>query len=71
MLNSTLIAGVYLCAYLEANLCGHGNKRTYSFDKVRSLELNTDIGYIPEKSNKTGNGIENFLLRKNIPVGKS
>ena len=31
---------------------------------VRALELNTDIGYIPEKSNKTGNGIENFLLQK-------
>jgi hypothetical protein len=31
---------------------------------VRALELNTDIGYIPEKSNNTGNGIENFLLQK-------
>ena len=37
---------------------------------VRALELNTDIGYIPEKSNKTGNGIEIFFLQK-IPVGKS
>ena len=24
----------------------------YNFHKVRALELNTDIGYIPEKSNK-------------------
>jgi len=31
---------------------------------VRALELNTDIGYIPEKSNKTGNEIENFFLVK-------
>jgi len=31
---------------------------------VRALELNTDIGYIPEKSNNTGNGIEKFLLQK-------
>jgi len=42
----------------------------YNFHMVRALELNTDIGYIPEKSNKTGNGIEIFLLQK-IPVGKS
>ena len=63
MLNSTLIAGVYLCAYLEANLCGHGNKLMYNFHNFRALELNTDIGYIPEKSNKTGNGIENFFAK--------
>jgi len=55
---------------LEANLCGHGNKLMYNFHMVRALELNTDIGYIPEKSNKTGNEIENFFLQK-IPVGKS
>ena len=36
----------------------------YNFHMVRALELNTDIGYIPEKSNNTGNGIENFLLQK-------
>ena len=70
MLNSTLFAGVCLCDNLEAILCGHGNKLMYNFHKVRALELNTDIGYIPEKSNKTGNGIEIFLLQK-IPVGKS
>jgi len=34
------------------------------------MELNTDIRYIPERSNKTGNGIEFFFLQK-IPVGKS
>jgi len=38
---------------------------------VRALELNMDIGYIPEKSNKTGNGIEKIFIAKNIPVGKS
>ena len=36
----------------------------YNFHMVRALELNTDIGYIPEKSNKTGNEIENFFLVK-------
>ena len=43
----------------------------YNFHKVRALELNTDIGYIPEKSNKkTGNGLKIFSCKK-IPVGKS
>ena len=58
------MAGVYLCAYLEANLCGHGNKLKYNFHKVRALGLNTDIGYIPEKSNKTGNGIKKIFCKK-------
>ena len=39
-------------------------KQMYNFHKVRALELNTDIGYIPEKSNKTGNGFENFSCQK-------
>ena len=49
---------------MEAYICGHGNKLMYNFHMVRALELNTDIGYIPEKSNKTGNGIEKILLQK-------
>ena len=70
------MAGVYLCAYLEANLCGHGNKLKYNFHKVRALGLNTDIGYIPEKSNKTGNGIKKIFCKKSqleshIPRGFS